>query len=203
MRTTHQWNKNRFFLFLLFLLQSHATFSQKSDALELEGGLSGMKGGVSYYFGGKYVSNLNSYIGFSFGGMMNYAHIEKTINGHLYDGNSTALIGLIGTKFSTPVYRHIGITADLNFMFEPIPFSIFTLGQNDDEDETKSVYNGFNPGIGAQAGAFYQKKYFRLVVGGGVSSYNPYCPYYKYNHLSVPHNDCLISIFVRIYGLLD
>ena len=193
----------QFLLLSILIMHSHSAFSQRTDALETEGGIGGMKAGLAYYLGGKYTSNMNPYIGLSFGAKLNYAYVSEDIGGHYFNGKTSALIGTLGAKFSTPCFKYFGLTGDLDFMFEPIPWNVFTLRSGDEDHETGSIYNGFNPGISAQLGFFYEKNNSRFVLGSGISNYNPFCPYYKYEHVPVPRNDYLISIFIRIYGLME
>lgn len=77
--------------------------------------------------------------------------------------------------------------ADLNLLFEPIPFnSVFIkiVNAGNEESKNKFVFTRFNLSYQLQASLFYNikkqnKKIMQISLGTGISNYNPNNTYYR------------------------
>ncbi len=138
--------------------------AQKSRGFEIEAGLnsSDLEENISYYIGGKYAYWFNPFLAYTVGisglhSQLNITFDSPTNNKIVYyiDDNIVNLYCVTGFKASAPTFKNIGLAADLNFQFEPIPFNTISVTEktfksdNDlfpaEKSKNKFVYTHFNP----------------------------------------------------------
>jgi hypothetical protein len=215
---------------IILTFSTLVVYSQKIKEIEMEGYLlnSDLDKGISVGLGMKYNYWFSSYIGYTLGGKIDYTSIdlnfaspadEKTT--YNLDSQVFNLNAIAGIKIASPTFKNIGIMADLNFMFEPIPYNyvgidkqIFDSQNNYPTEKSKSkvVYSKFNPSYSFEVSLFYQRNYKkmrgRIALGVGTTNFNPYNTYYQakidgirlkdYAKLKPGHNSFLI--FIRLIG---
>lgn len=218
---------------LLQLITANNIHAQKSDGFEIDASIqsSDIEDRASYSFAGKYNYWLNSYVGFSVGGMVLHSKIDlmfKSPKGDkvYYNIDDNSIInfnGVLGLKLSTPTIGGFGIMSDFNFVFEPVPFNAFSIDKKyydtngnltDRKSKNRMIFTHFNPSYLLQLSVFYEikkenTKKLRLALGGGMTNYNPYNTYYhaKVDGISIRDHMELIpqkptfSFFIRITGL--
>lgn len=218
---------------LLILINTNSINAQQSDGFEVDVSIqsSDIEDGATYSFAGKYHYWINPYVGFSIGGMVVHSKIdllfkspnENKVYYNIDDNTIVNLNGLFGLKLSTPIMGKFGVTSDLNFVFEPIPFNAFSIDKKyydthgnliDRKNKNRMIFTHFNPSYLLQVSVFYEisrenNKKLRLALGSGITNYNPYNTYYNasidgiliknYSEL-IPKNPTL-SFFIRITGL--
>ncbi len=213
------------FVFALFFF-TNSVYAQTSDGFDLEGGVLSSKvdDKISLYLSGKYNYWFNPTVGVTIGGMFLHSNIDKRFESpkdknkaYYIDDNIFNLNCITGLKLSSPTYKNLGIMADLNFLFEPIPFnsvSIKVVNAGDEESKNKFVFTRFNPSYQLQASLFYNikkqnKKIMQISLGTGISNYNPYNTYYRStidniklkNQLSLSSSKIGYTVFLRLSGL--
>ncbi|GAB6009986.1 hypothetical protein [Dysgonomonas reticulitermitis] len=166
------------FLLIFILLVSGRVMAQKRSGFELEAGLYAPTGddeSFPYYISGKYCYWFNSYLAYTIGGGGVYSRFDGSFDSpknrntvyYIENDKMISLYCMVGLKAVTPSYKHIGLIANLNFQFEPIPFNTvaidkktFSLGNTMPESKyiSKFVFTRFNPCYNLQLGLFYDLK---------------------------------------------
>jgi hypothetical protein len=175
--------------------------AQQANTLDIEVGARDSHTLVTsaYYVGGKYAYWLNPHFAYSFGGGMSFAPLNESF--HTYKGSEEIyysidskarnLYATLGIKLSTNTLKRIGLEADADFQFEPLPFnfatvekSVFIGGSSVSDSHrsiTKLVFTYFNPCYNLQISVFYKPKKTnaKLALGCGFGNYNYLNTYYR------------------------
>ncbi len=174
----------------------------------------------------KYNHALNPYLAVSVGLNFQHAEINKTFNSpfessavYNIDDNIVNMNAIAGLKLNSPTWKDFGLGADLDFQFEPIPFSPISVDKltydlsgdyYTKKDVGKNVYSRFNPSYHLQFSLIYhikqQNSRLKLAISYGISNYNVYNVYYRAiiegaqlnRHLKLKPNRIGSSIFVRV-----
>lgn len=185
---------------LLLMLYPALGHSQKVNELEMEIGLlSNDLDDIAVDFSLKYNRWFNPHVAIVYGGMISSAKIDFSFDSpqdeHIsydLDEDCFALNGILGLKLASPVYKKVGVMADVAFLFEPIPFNVISPDKQiykpgeaypDSKSKTKTVYTHFNPSYAVQLSLFYEMKHNkrrgRFALGGGIGNRNQYNVYYR------------------------
>jgi hypothetical protein len=200
--------------------------AQKFDGFDMEGGILSSKvdDKVSLYLSTKYNYWFNPAIGLTIGGMFLHSGIDKRFESpndkntvYYIDDNIFNLNCVTGLKISFPAYKNIGVLADFNFLFEPVPFnsvSVKSINPETEKNRNKFIFTRFNPAYQLQASLFYNikkedEKTVQIAIGGGISDYNPYNTYYRAtidkiklkDHLDLSTSKMAYTVFLRLSGL--
>ena len=212
---------------LLLSLISLSVFAQKEHGF---GGDAGLLindfDEISSYLSFKYNHGLNPYVAISVGLNFQHAEINKVLDSPFessvvydIDDNIVNMNAIAGLKLTSPTWKDFGLGVDLDFQFEPIPYSpisvnklTYNLSGNNytKKDVGKNVYSRFNPSYHLQFSLIYhikkQTSQLKLAIGYGISNYNVYNGYYRATiegaqlnrHLKLKPNRIGSSIFVRV-----
>lgn len=227
------FNRLIFLSLFLFSLCSMRGYAQRFSEFELQGNMfcTDIDDGTEFAFGiaGKRSFWLNPYVGMAVGAMMNYSKIDRGFQSptdskvyYRLDEPIVNLNGIVGLKLSTPTYKKVGMMADFNFMFAPIPFYPVGIEKEisahpgdafpKEKSKTRIAYTKFSPSYSVEFSLFYENKANggrgRIAVGGGITNYNPYSPYYhaKIDNLRLREctrlrpDDIGVVLFIRLSG---
>ncbi|NDV82446.1 hypothetical protein [Bacteroides sp. 51] len=215
---------------LLFCLYPISAYSQKVQELEMGGELmlSDLDYSVSLGLSMNYNYWINQYWGVTLGGMVSHSKIDMVFDSpkddkvfYSVDAPIFNLNGIVGLKFSSPVFKKVGIITDLKLMFDPIPFNYvdihkrtFDTNYQYPEESGKNglIFTRFNPSYTAELGLFYEnrtiKRRGRISFGAGITNHNPYNAYYYSkvesinlkDHLKLKPNNVGFVLFLRLTG---
>jgi hypothetical protein len=208
---------------LLLTIVPDKLIAQWARGFEMEGGVrsSDLVEPFSLYVSGKYARWFNPYAAYTIGGGFSYALLDESFRlgnraYYIRDNKIVNLYCTTGIKLSIPTVKNIGLMADADFQFEPIPFNSAIINASTyDWAKTKWVYTHFNPSYNVQLSLFYNlksehsKRTARLAIGCGFDNYNPLNTYYRAvvddiklsDHLKLKSEKLNFSIFLRISGL--
>jgi hypothetical protein len=213
-------------LALLLTVAPDTLFAQRARGIDLEGGIRSsldLMMPASFYLSGKYAWWRNPHFAYTVGVGFSYvplnrfplSFVRRGVRYHI-DNNVVNLFAATGLRFVTPAFRNIGLMADADFVFEPIPFLFASISSYDFRyghigmSRTSLVYTRFNPSYNIQISAFYNftrgGSRGRLAVGFGLDSYNPLNTYYRAtvndirlrDHVRLRSERMNFSVFLRL-----
>ncbi len=215
-------------ILIIVIYFPNEVFSQKTNGFELEAGFnhSDLKDKLSYYIGGKYSYWFNPNLAYILGASVLHSKLDDkfdspTNNNVVYyiDDNIVNFYCTTGFKAASPTLKGVGLMADLDFRFEPIPYNSISIDKNTfdpstlnpkSESKNKYVFTHFNPSYNLQLSLFYDLKkdnrITRFSIGGGVGNYNAYNTYCQAtvdniklrDHLILKPTSLTFSAFVRV-----
>lgn len=212
---------------LLLSLVSFSMFAQNDHGFGGDAGLLiNDYDEISSYLSFKYNHALHPYVALSVGLNFQHAKINKMFDSPFesnvvydIDDNIVNMNAIAGLKLASPTWKDFGLGVDLDFQFEPIPYSPISVDKltydpSSDyytkQDVGKNVYSRFNPSYHLQFSLIYhikqQNSRLKLAIGYGISNYNVYNGYYRAKvegaelnrHLKLKPSKIGSSIFVRV-----
>lgn len=205
-------------------------FSQKVQEIEMGGVMmsSNLDTGISLGLSMNYNYWVNPHVGFTIGGIMSHAKMDMGFDSpnddkvsYYADTQIMNLNGVLGVKFSSPVFKRVGVMADLKFMFEPIPFNYIDIDKKTvdptyeypkEKSKNGFAFTHFNPSYAAELSLFHESKSMkrrgRISLGGGITNHNPYNTYYRSkvdgihlkDHLKLRPDNVGLVLFLRLTG---